>query len=636
YDAVFREIDRFSNQLQSNPAFDVAVTTTGLRHMWSRINDYLESSQVNALLICGLVVSIALIVFFQSILLGLIMAAVNAYAIVVVLGVMGWMDIYLDPYTILIASIALGILDDDTIHNVRRVLYEVRLGQPLAQAIHTAHETTGQAMFYTSTTMSLALLCYVFSTMASLAKFGILTAFTIVVGGIVDFFLVPSVLLGLHKLGLRVGRRSESGFGGTVSSEINQFEATELPVEHLPSSELPKGEEATVARKVAELSAFAQGHRFWQNRFFKACAAGHFSKTDFRRFFEQYFLYSSSFTRFLAAIMANCDKPYYISKLSENMAEESGEGDPEQRHSEIFRRFVENGLGGAPGGVDYHPATRDFVRSYLQSAKEMSSVAGSAFMALGTEGIVPRMYEIFISGLRAADIAEEELTFFKLHIACDDEHAEILAEMMASYAGEPGWETTCRDAIERALDLRCCFFEEMYDYLVAARMTPLLNKIQDRVSLVGPAPDMGRLVSRPGDQKNGHLYDNRVERLGIDFSVERQSLPAEVFDVRVLRIPAGARNERHKHPHESVFYVIEGRGSLSVNEAQKQLEKGDVALVPRWALHQTTNVGEGELVILAVTDFRLTEQVYVGNAVKATRYRGEEEALQDEHNSQSK
>ena len=39
-------------------------------------------------------------------------------------------------------------------------------------------------------------------------------------------------------------------------------------------------------------------------------------------------------------------------------------------------------------------------------------------------------------------------------------------------------------------------------------------------------------------------------------------------------------------------------------------------------MHQSYNVGDEELVILAMTDFGLTERAYVGNHLKTTRLRG--------------
>ncbi len=104
--------------------------------------------------------------------------------------------------------------------------------------------------------------------------------------------------------------------------------------------------------------------------------------------------------------------------------------------------------------------------------------------------------------------------------------------------------------------------------------------------------------------------------------MERAPFAAEVLDTRMLRVAPHRCNERHRHPHESVFYVIQGRGRVHVNEAAVDVGPGDLVFVPRWAVHQSHNTADEELVILAVTDFGLTEQAYVGNHLATTRLQG--------------
>jgi mannose-6-phosphate isomerase-like protein (cupin superfamily) len=80
----------------------------------------------------------------------------------------------------------------------------------------------------------------------------------------------------------------------------------------------------------------------------------------------------------------------------------------------------------------------------------------------------------------------------------------------------------------------------------------------------------------------------------------------------VVRIPPGRCNERHKHAHESFFYVVSGRGRVRVGDSLFEVRAGDMAFVPRWALHQTENTGTEEMLIVAVTDYNLAAKAYVG------------------------
>jgi quercetin dioxygenase-like cupin family protein len=93
----------------------------------------------------------------------------------------------------------------------------------------------------------------------------------------------------------------------------------------------------------------------------------------------------------------------------------------------------------------------------------------------------------------------------------------------------------------------------------------------------------------------------------------------EVLDPRLVRIPAGKYNEKHRHAHETVFYIVEGHGRVLINEAAIAVVPGDIVFVPRWAMHQSQNLGESEMTILAVTDYGLTGNAYIGSYLKTAR-----------------
>ncbi len=178
---------------------NLKVEVTGLVALWETINNYLADSQIKSMLIAMLIVGVVMTGLFRSILLGIFMTLSNMFVVICVLGVMGWQGIALDPYTILIGAIALGILDDDTIHFVKNFQYEYNLTGCAKTAIKHTFRSSGQAIFYTTTVMTLAFLVYTLSEMASLNLFGLVTSMTIALGMIVEFLLTPSLLLLFHE-----------------------------------------------------------------------------------------------------------------------------------------------------------------------------------------------------------------------------------------------------------------------------------------------------------------------------------------------------------------------------------------------------------------------------------------------------
>lgn len=361
-------------------------------------------------------------------------------------------------------------------------------------------------------------------------------------------------------------------------------------------------------------------HSFWNNALLRACREGVLTREDFQFIFAQYYLYSRNFTRYLNGLMANCDNDFWRARLSENLWEEGGAMEPGQRHAEIFRRFLRQGLGVDLENIEFLDCTRLFVREYLDFCLKSSVVRGSAFLSLGTEGIVARMYGYFVEGLKQAGVEEEHLEFFRIHMACDDAHAATLEEMMFFYSKEETWLGDCELGMETALELRQRFFENLFQELQRRRVQGLMNRIQARAPLTPERCTPEDLRFSAASSASGEsVYSNKNERLNIEFSVTRAPFPAEVLDPRFVRIPEGKYNENHKHAHETVFVVMQGTGEVHVDGRVVHVRPGDLVFVPRWSMHQSRNTGRGEMLILAIADFGLTGKAYIGDYLKTAR-----------------
>lgn len=387
----------------------------------------------------------------------------------------------------------------------------------------------------------------------------------------------------------------------------------------------PAQKTETIAVAVADLRRKQAEHPFWENRLFEAITRGWLTREDMKYVFSQYYCYSRNFTRYIAAVMANCDNDLFRSQLSENLWEEGGATEPEKRHSQIFRNFLRDSFQiNEPERIEFAEFTRFFMREYLVYCLRSTPSQGAAFLSLGTEGIVARMYEIFLEGLHKVGCTDEQLEFFFIHIQCDDGHAETLENMMTSYVNEAGWYETCLEAMHHALTLRAQFFENIFATLQHRRVQSVLDRIQAKRSL-GENKKATVLEEPTGVP----LYTNKIERLNVDFSVQRLEAGAEVLDPRMVRIPPGKFNEKHKHAHETIFYVIEGTGRVLVDEAAIEIKPGDVVFAPRWTLHQAQNTGPTEMRILAVTDFGLTGKAFMGDYEKTARLRAGKDLPRD-------
>ncbi|MAA58970.1 MAG: hypothetical protein CMK79_02365, partial [Pseudomonadales bacterium] len=184
-----------ARQLESAGLPELEVTSTGLVDLWVTIDDYLTQSQITSVSLAFAAVTIIMIGIFRSLVMGVVLGLLNLSVVILVLGLMGATGIPLDPYTVLIASIALGILDDDTMHFVKSVQEDMNAGTSMEQAIRNTYSRAGQAMFYTTAILVLSFSINIFSDIASLTKFGVLISLTLLLGLIVEFLITPTLIL---------------------------------------------------------------------------------------------------------------------------------------------------------------------------------------------------------------------------------------------------------------------------------------------------------------------------------------------------------------------------------------------------------------------------------------------------------
>jgi quercetin dioxygenase-like cupin family protein len=96
-----------------------------------------------------------------------------------------------------------------------------------------------------------------------------------------------------------------------------------------------------------------------------------------------------------------------------------------------------------------------------------------------------------------------------------------------------------------------------------------------------PEPERGLVAERYEDIRHLGSGGFGEVRLVLDRHLMRRVAMTEVFDTRLLRVAPRKSNEKHKHPHESLLYVLSGRRRVTVNQTAVEVEPGDVVFVPR-------------------------------------------------------
>jgi predicted RND superfamily exporter protein len=200
-DLVFDQI-RIAEDLAS-AAFagsGMTVTVTGSGRLFATLDHYLVVSQLSSFATAFLTVFAVIFVVFRSASFGLLGIIANAFPVIVVMGLMGWLDISLNIATVMVASIALGIVDDDTIHFIGRYRRETANGLATLDAVEMASMHEGRAALTTTIINALSYSVLMVSEYRPSSWFGSLLATTMVLAFITEIFLVPATIALLPRL----------------------------------------------------------------------------------------------------------------------------------------------------------------------------------------------------------------------------------------------------------------------------------------------------------------------------------------------------------------------------------------------------------------------------------------------------
>jgi len=196
YDDFLNEVrQRFSKVFGDG----VNITTTGMNALLGRTMSATIFSMAESYIIAAVVITLMMILLIGNVRIGLVSMVPNLTPIILTLGLMGWLGLPLDLFTMLIGSIAIGLAVDDTIHfmhNYRRYHHETG---DVKQAVRKTLLSSGRAMVVTTIVLAIGFFLYMGANLSNLVNFGLLTGFTIITALLADLFMAPALMKELHR-----------------------------------------------------------------------------------------------------------------------------------------------------------------------------------------------------------------------------------------------------------------------------------------------------------------------------------------------------------------------------------------------------------------------------------------------------
>ncbi|MEN8243937.1 MAG: MMPL family transporter [Thermodesulfobacteriota bacterium] len=191
-------VDKLSEYLERQFASET-VNMTGHISLFIQITKHFITSMAKSYVFALIVITLLMLIMIARIRVGLLSMIANVVPIVLIFGIMGILKIPLDMSTILVGSIVLGLVVDDTIHFLHHFRKAYDHTNDVEEAVRITFFTTGRALVITSMVLCAGFFIYMASFLVANIRFGLLVGCAVIFALAADFFLIPALLSIVHK-----------------------------------------------------------------------------------------------------------------------------------------------------------------------------------------------------------------------------------------------------------------------------------------------------------------------------------------------------------------------------------------------------------------------------------------------------
>jgi hypothetical protein len=168
--------------------------------MFTFIADRNVESMIRGTTIAILAIGLIMFLTLRSVSIGFLSVIANGLPILVTFGVWAVLVGQVGFAVAMVTSISLGIIVDNTVHFLSKYIKAARQdGSSAADAIRYAFRNVGFAVFVNTLVLTVGFLVFTFSAFDINVQLGLLTALAIAIAFVLDFLLLPAILVAVSR-----------------------------------------------------------------------------------------------------------------------------------------------------------------------------------------------------------------------------------------------------------------------------------------------------------------------------------------------------------------------------------------------------------------------------------------------------
>jgi len=203
-------VDELKQLFPENDPYIKSVKPAGYALTINEVTGVVSSSQMKSILLAFLFVFIVTFFIFRSVTGGLYSLVPLLFTVAVNFGMIYALGWKITTGTMMVASIAIGIGVDYTIHFLERFKIQLRLGDTPTEAYYHTITTSGKAVVINALSVSFGFLVLVFSDFVSNISMGLLMAGTMVYSSLGALVLLPAIIFVLKPKFFFNGGKSQN------------------------------------------------------------------------------------------------------------------------------------------------------------------------------------------------------------------------------------------------------------------------------------------------------------------------------------------------------------------------------------------------------------------------------------------
>ncbi|MEN6446590.1 MAG: efflux RND transporter permease subunit [Syntrophaceae bacterium] len=227
---VVDRVERFENTRLEGPKV-TGIVTTGLAMLAKEFNRLVVVSQITSFIVSFILVMLVTAFSFKSFKLGVYSMVPLTAPIFLNFGVMGVTGIKLNAATAIIASLAIGMGIDYSIHFLSRYRHEIKIRNDVDRAIGISLQTSGRAILYNALAVAAGFLVFIPSNFIILSQMGMLVALVMMTTSLAALTLLPAIV---------------KVFPPELVSEAVRMPAVEVPLKLVTSEFTPAKAQGTL------------------------------------------------------------------------------------------------------------------------------------------------------------------------------------------------------------------------------------------------------------------------------------------------------------------------------------------------------------------------------------------------------